>query len=417
MKTVKSDGLWSKIERAGFEPRLTILLAIALLPALAMAAPSLSPGATNLAQQDPTVRIEPAQSTVAVGQSFTVSVMIYEASNLGAFQFDLRYTAAIVRVDGVTLGTFLGSTGRSASPAGPLIDNGAGKVTFGAFSFGEQAGPNGSGALAVVSLTAQGEGESLLDLRSVLALDTGGNSQVTSIKDGLVVVGAAPTPTSTSTPTRTPIVTSTPTPTATPTATAPATATRTPTPRPPATEISTTTPTPLPTATDTPWPTSTLTSTTAAALTRTPIAASFPTSTPATMETSSPTSIATATKTATVTLSLTPPSGKPALSTVEGLRTPSPASPPTSTVLTHTATPQPPTATVTPTALSLPQRTPTSTPSSLPRKTSAPTATPVALLLSCGPTGLGYLWVVGVLLIALGAGLAWLAYLVIRRGR
>ncbi|MGA9347305.1 MAG: cohesin domain-containing protein [Anaerolineae bacterium] len=248
MKAVKFDGLRGKMERAGFEPWLTILLAIALLPALALAAPSLSPGETNLAQQDPTVRIEPAQSTVAVGQSFSVSVMIDEASDLGAFQFDLRYTTTIVRVNGVTLGGFLGSTGRNI--IGPFVDikNEAGKVSFGAVSFGEAPGPDGSGVLAVVSLTAQGEGESPLDLRSVLVLDTGSNSQVASIEDGSVVVGAAPTTTSTPTPTWTPTVTSTPTPTATPTATptstASPTATQTTTPGPTATSTPTTTPTP-----------------------------------------------------------------------------------------------------------------------------------------------------------------------------
>jgi hypothetical protein len=97
--------------------------------------------------------------------------------------------------------------------------------------------------------------------------------------------------------------------------------------------------------------------------------------------------------------------------------------------LAPTATPQPPMATVALTALSLPQGTPTSTPLSLPQrmptstplvlpqKTLAPTATPAALLISHRPAGLGYPWVVGVLLVALGAGLAWLAYSFIRRGR
>jgi hypothetical protein len=250
MKAVKFDGLRGKMERAGFEPWLTILLAIALLPALAMAAPSFSPGETNLAQQDPTVRIEPVQSTVAVGQSFTVSVMIDEASDLGAFQFDLRYTAAIITVDGVTLGAFLGSTGRDAFVAGTKIDNQAGKVTFGAYSyaFPPLPGPSGTGELAIISLTAQGEGESPLTLQNVTVTDTNAGKQVVTVEDGSVVVGAAPTPTSTPTPTRTPTVTSTPTPTvtptATPTSTASPTATQTTTPGPTATSTPTTTPTP-----------------------------------------------------------------------------------------------------------------------------------------------------------------------------
>ena len=210
-------------------------------------------------------------------------------------------------------------------------------------------------------------------------------------------------------PTATPTATFTSQWTATPTATATATATLTPPPT--ATRTPTTIPPTLPTAT----PALTATPT------RTPIAISPPTSTPATPEIISPTSTATATKTPTVTLSPTP--------TFDELKTPSPTSSQTLTPLAPTATPQPPTATVTPTTLSLPRKTPTPTALSLPqevptptalslsRSTPAPTATPVALPISSRPAGLGHLWLIGILLVALGAGLAWLAYSFIRRGQ
>jgi hypothetical protein len=38
----------------------------------------------------------PANSTVAAGSTFTVTVMIDEAVDLGAFQFDLHYSPSIV---------------------------------------------------------------------------------------------------------------------------------------------------------------------------------------------------------------------------------------------------------------------------------------------------------------------------------
>jgi hypothetical protein len=177
----------------------------------------------------PTVRIEPVQSTVTVGESFTVSVMIDDASDLGAFEFDLLYLPATVIVDDVTLGDFLGSTGRTLIPVVPIIDNAAGKTSFGAATVGSAAGPNGTGELAIIALTAQSEGESLLDLQGVLLLDTRVNRQVATDEDGSVVVESAPTPTST------PTATSTPTPTATPTATSTSTVTPTPTPTPTAT--------------------------------------------------------------------------------------------------------------------------------------------------------------------------------------
>ncbi len=227
--------------------------------------------------------------------------------------------------------------------------------------------------------------------------------------------------TATATATLTPPPTATRTPTAMATATPPTlpTATSLPTSYPPlptATSLPTSYPL-LPTATSPPRPTSTPTSTSSVTPTRTPMGMSLPTSTPATTEISSPTSTATATKVATVTLSPTPPLDTTPTSdspeseatltveaSVEPLRTPSLTSPLTLTPMVPAAIPQPPTLTVTPTALSLPSGTP------------APAATPVALPISRGPEGLGHLWLVGILLIALGAGAAWLAYSFIRGG-
>ena len=175
------------------------------------ATPSLSLHETNLAQQSPTVRIEPAQSTVTAGETFTVSVMIDDASDLGGFEFDLLYIPAIITVGDVTLGDFPGSTGRTVIPIGPIIDNEAGKTSFGATTAGIGPGPNGMGELAIISLTARGEGESPLDLQNVLLVDTFVNPQVATDEDGSVLVESGPTPTAT------PIETPTGTPTATPT--------------------------------------------------------------------------------------------------------------------------------------------------------------------------------------------------------
>jgi hypothetical protein len=152
----------------------------------ASAAPS--PGRAKASTQNPAVRLEPANSTVAAGSTFTVTVMIDEAVDLGAFQFDLRYTPSILQVEAVTLGGFLASTGRTAASAGPRIDNGTGLASFAGFSFGTQPGPNGSGALALVRLRAVVAGTSLLDLDKVQVLDTQVNSQAPTVEDGSVTV-------------------------------------------------------------------------------------------------------------------------------------------------------------------------------------------------------------------------------------
>ena len=162
---------------------LTTLLALglALLPTLALAAPPLSPlwlgppgltaAETVLARQNPTVRIVPATAAVRTGETFTISVMIEEAEDLGAFEFTMLFANTIVRVDDITLGDFPGSTGRTVVSVGPTIDNQAGMASFGAVTAGSAIpGPSGTGVLATATLTSQAAGESPLGLQGVVVL-------------------------------------------------------------------------------------------------------------------------------------------------------------------------------------------------------------------------------------------------------
>ena len=175
--------------------------------------------AKNAILQNPTVRIDPAESVVDVGETFTVTVMIDDADDLGGFELALLYITTTVTVDDITLGDFLGSTGRTVFPVGSTIDNEAGKVTFGVITLGSDPGPDGTGELAIVTLTTQGVGTSPLDLQNVMVLPTTGGPQEATVEDGLVVAGGAPTPTPTPTATSTPTGTTTPTPTSTTTIT------------------------------------------------------------------------------------------------------------------------------------------------------------------------------------------------------
>ncbi len=178
---------------------LPVLLTLAFLPALAaIAAPSPAPdsrwtkvqGGLRNSYQDPTLRIEPIQSTVTVSESFTVSVTIDNANDLGAFEFDLLFAPAVVTVNNAILGDFLGSTGRTVIPPNPDIDNPTGRASFGAATFGSAPGPDGTGALATIAFTAQGLGESLLDLENVIVLDTQAQHQTVTVEDGTVRVGS-----------------------------------------------------------------------------------------------------------------------------------------------------------------------------------------------------------------------------------
>jgi hypothetical protein len=82
----------------------------------------------------------------------------------------------------VTLGDFLGSTGRSTVPLGPFVDNSAGTVRYGALSFGAPAGPDGSGTVATVVLRALTSDYSLPEVDAQFTDSAGRRKAVESLK-------------------------------------------------------------------------------------------------------------------------------------------------------------------------------------------------------------------------------------------
>ena len=162
---------------------------------------------------DTRMKIEPADLAVGLNETFVIEVMVEEANNLAAFQFDLAYDPSILQVTEAALGGFLESTGNSAVAVGPEVNNAEGKLTFGAISYGSGPGPSGAGVLATITCVAHGEGNTALELREVQILDTAASAQRVTVEGGRVVVRgtAAARPIATTTP----VETSTPTPAAT----------------------------------------------------------------------------------------------------------------------------------------------------------------------------------------------------------
>ena len=152
--------------------------------------PTSTPTQTNTPTPTTTiVWIDPPEQTAYVSAGpFTIDVAISNVVNLGGFQFTLVFSPTIVHVATVELSSFLGSTGRNVSPLGPHINNEAGTVTFGALSFGEPAGPNGSDVLATVSFSPQAVGESNLLLQNVQVLNTVPEKIPIETRDGHVAV-------------------------------------------------------------------------------------------------------------------------------------------------------------------------------------------------------------------------------------
>ena len=115
------------------------------------------------------VKIEPEDSTVGVDEPFNVTVEIDDVTDLGAFQFDLKYDPALLQVTAVTLGDFLGSTERTASLQ--VLDIEGGKTVFG-YTLRDGSGPDGHGVLANIELTAQRVGQGSLELENVKVTNT-----------------------------------------------------------------------------------------------------------------------------------------------------------------------------------------------------------------------------------------------------
>jgi len=134
------------------------------------------------------VRIEPPDTTVNIGSSFTVTAFILNVTDLGSFQFDLTYISSVVTATNAVCGPFLGSTGRSVSPVGPTIDNTAGRIAFGCSSEGSEPGPDGTGVLATLTFNAAGPGSSSLHFENVQMTDTADVVITVGTQDGNITV-------------------------------------------------------------------------------------------------------------------------------------------------------------------------------------------------------------------------------------
>lgn len=142
------------------------------------------------------VRVDPSSQAVPAGSDFTLDIRVENVENLGSYEWLLAFDPTVLEFVSVLNGSFLGSTGRTVSCLGPILD--VGSVRFGCSTIGATpAGPSGSAVLTKVTFSALAEGTSLLDLVWVQLSDPLAEDIPTAIQDGSVTVQAAPTPTAT----------------------------------------------------------------------------------------------------------------------------------------------------------------------------------------------------------------------------
>lgn len=170
--------------RKTYLPAVLACLALVLLLAAATSGLAASPQVVSLRVVGPAAPVLP-------GQTFAVSIYADNAQNLGSFEFDFVFDAAVAATDSsrISLGAFLGSSGRNTGelrrdPSPPD----ANRAIFGAYSYGSQDGPAGNGLIATAAMTAAGAGSSDLVLENVQVTDISAKLLASTVQNGSVQV-------------------------------------------------------------------------------------------------------------------------------------------------------------------------------------------------------------------------------------
>jgi len=103
-----------------------------------------------------TMFVDPRNSTVAVGQDFSVRINVTGVTDLFGWEFKLSWNATILEVVGVTEGTFLKNSGSTVFY--PTTNNTTGRLTVDCTLLGDRPGVGGNGTLATIQFHAKESG-------------------------------------------------------------------------------------------------------------------------------------------------------------------------------------------------------------------------------------------------------------------
>jgi len=103
----------------------------------------------------PVLSIEPSTGGIGKGQSFSAGVVVRDASDLFAYQFDLAFDPALLEVTGVEEGGLLPAGGPTVFFPG-IVDNQAGLISFVLGTLTDDLpGVSGDGDLARINFRAR----------------------------------------------------------------------------------------------------------------------------------------------------------------------------------------------------------------------------------------------------------------------
>ncbi len=144
-----------------------------------------------------TLSFAPSPAVVQVGDTFTLDVLVAQAADLYAFQFDFAFDPTLVQADTVLEGDFLSASGRATFFFPGAIDNIAGTVSFTANTLiGPGPSVTGDGTVVHLSFHALAPGQSDLSFGNVVLLDSSLSDIATTPMDGAVNVTSVPEPAS-----------------------------------------------------------------------------------------------------------------------------------------------------------------------------------------------------------------------------
>jgi len=136
-------------------------------------------------------------AAVQVDETFTLDVLVAEATDLYAFQFDIAFDPAILKANAVLEGGFLSAGGRATFFMPGAIDNIAGTVSFTANTLvGPGPAVTGGGLVVHLSFQALAPGQSSLSFGNVVLLDSAFTELAKTSMDGAITVSSVPEPAS-----------------------------------------------------------------------------------------------------------------------------------------------------------------------------------------------------------------------------
>ena len=145
----------------------------------------------------PVLKILPESLTIRVGETTTISIQIEDITDLGGFDFKLKYKTEIIELLSVNYGEFLTKTGRDVIETEPNFSTESEYTIlfYGAATYGDQPPPSGTGDLATIELKGIGAGTTTLDLFDVQAGDAEANPISADVTDSSVTVSEPEPPT------------------------------------------------------------------------------------------------------------------------------------------------------------------------------------------------------------------------------